>query len=149
MTTYYKQNQLRLQENQRKYEYEKYNSDKEFKLIKRYQSRIDNHFHAYNLPKTLERKAEELLSCSKSFFKTYIEFCLRDTNRARMDLALIDLHHVVPVDTDPSNLNLWHWTNIMPVTETENLKQSNNVDKQKENLHKNRVLRFLQTVKLS
>jgi hypothetical protein len=140
---YYQQNRTRLQENQRKYEYEKYNSDKQHKLFKRYQSRIDNHF------KPDKHKAEELLSCSKAFFTMYVEFCLRDTNRATMDLSLIDLHHIIPVITDPTNLDLWHWTNIMPVTEEENLKQSKNRDKEAEKIHKNRVLRFLHTVQIN
>ena len=141
--SYYQQNQSRLQDSQRKYEYEKYNSDKEFKLIKRFQSRLDNHF------KPSKHKAEELLSCSKAFFKTYIEFCLRDTDRATMDLSLIDLHHVQPVDTDPENQSLWHWTNILPVTEEENLKQSKNRDKDQEKQHKKRILRFLQTIHIN
>jgi hypothetical protein len=140
---YYQQNKARLLEKQREYEYNKYNSDKEHKLFKRYQSRVDNHF---GLGKN---KAEDLLSCSKSFFKNYIEFCLRDTKRATMDLAEIDLHHVVPVNTDPVNINLWHWTNIMPVTESENLQQYSNRDKQKEKTHKSRVLRFLHTIQLN
>jgi len=141
--TYYQQNRTRLQEQQRHYEYIKYNEDKEHKLIKRYQSRVDNHFgtHTY--------KAEDLLSCSKSFFKTYIEFCLRDTNRATMDLTEIDLHHVTPVNTDVADLKLWHWSNILPVTELENLHQSSNRDKQKEKIHKARVLRFLHTIQLN
>jgi hypothetical protein len=141
--SYYLQNQNRLQENQKKYEFEKYNSDTAFKLIKRYQSRIDNHFGCGIY------KAEELLSCSKAFFKTYIEFCLKDTNRATMNLEIMDLHHITPVDTDPENLSLWHFSNIMPVTEEENLKQSKNRDKESEKKHKNRVLRFLHTVHIS
>ncbi len=140
MTSYYRQNQGRLQDNQRKYEYEKYNTDKEFRLIKRYQSRIDNHF---GLGK---HKAEELLSCSKVFFKTYIEFCLRDTNRATMDLSLIDLHHLIAVKNDPANLELWHWTNILPVTEEENLHQGTNIDKSQLEKHQTRLIRFLRSV---
>lgn len=143
MTSYYQLNQARLLEKQRQYEYKKYNEDKEHKLFKRYQSRLNNHFgtHAH--------KAEELLSCSKSFFKSYIDFCLRDTNRATVDLADIDLHHVIPVNTDPTSIALWHWSNIMPVTELENLHQSSNRDKQKEKIHKSRVLRFLHTIHLN
>jgi hypothetical protein len=140
---YYRQNQQRLQENQKTYEYEKYNTNKEHKLFKRYQSRIDNFF---GLGK---HKAEDLLSCLKAFFKVYIEFCLRDTNRATIDLALIDLHHIVPVITDPKNLDLWHWSYIMPVTEEENLKIGKNIDKSKLEIHKNRVLRFLRTIQLT
>ena len=140
--TYYQQNRTRLQEQQRHYEYKKYNEDKEHKLIKRYQSRVDNHLG-------IKYKAEDLLSCSKSFFKTYIEFCLRDTNRATMDLTDIDLHHVIPVNTDVADLKLWHWSNILPVTELENLHQSSNRDKQKEKIHKARVLRYLHTIQLN
>ena len=77
---YYLQNRAKLQDNQRRYEYEKYNSDKEHKLFKLYQSRIDNHFG------TGKYKAEDLLSCLKTFFKTYtaesrkelIEQCAKD-----------------------------------------------------------------------
>ena len=141
--SYYENNQSRIQNNQKKYEFEKYNSDITFKLIKRYQSRIDNHF-GYS-----KHKAEELLSCSKAFFKSYIQFCLKDTSRATIDLAIIDLHHVMPVDTDPNNLTLWHFSNIMPVTEEENLKQSKNRDKESEIKHKNRVLRFLHTIHIN
>jgi len=140
---YYRLNQQRLQEQQRQYEYKKYNEDKEHRLFKRYQSRVDNHFG------TKVYKAEDLLSCSKSFFNTYIEFCLRDTNRATINLTEIDLHHVTPVNTDPEDLKLWHWSNILPVTELENLKQGTNIDKQKEKIHKNRVLRFLHTIQLN
>ena len=140
---YYQQHKNRLQEQQRQYEYKKYNEDNEHRLIKRYQSRINNHFPNNHY------KAEDLLSCSRSFFKTYIEFCLRDTNRATMDLALIDLHHVTPVNIDVTNLTLWHWSNILPVTEEENLKIGTNIDKQGVKTHKARVLRFLHTIQLN
>jgi hypothetical protein len=64
-------------------------------------------------------------------------------------LSLIDLNHITPVSTDPSNLSLWHFSNIMPVTEEENLHQSKNIDKVAEKLQKSRVLRFLHTIHIS
>ena len=141
--TYYSLNRTRLLQKQKEYEQEKYNSDNEFKLIKRYQSRIDNHFI------NTKHKAEDLLSCSSKFFTTYIKFCLSDTNRARIDLGLIELHHVIPVITSPGDLNLWHWTNVLPVLEEENLHQGSNRDKDLEKNHKNRIMRFLLSVQIN
>ena len=143
MTSYYQRNQTKLQDYQKEYEYKKYNSDKEFMFLKRYQSRIDNHFN------TKKYKAEDLLCCSHSFFKMYIEYCLSDTKRARIDLTEIDLHHVIPVNTNPEDLTLWHWTNIFPVIEEENLRQADNRDKNLEKNHQSRIIRFLQKIQIN
>jgi hypothetical protein len=111
-------------------------------LMKRYQSRVNNHFGA-------KYTAQELLSCSPKFFLLYIEFCLRDTDRARADLSTIHLHHVTPVETDPTNKNLWHFSNIMPILDIENLKQGSKRDRDSEQQHEKRVLRFLKTVHIN
>jgi hypothetical protein len=140
---YYLQNQSRLQENQRKYEFEKYNSDTAFKLIKRYSSRIRNHFQSS------EHDVQELLGCSPKFFKLYIDFCLKDTKTTGIDMANIHLHHVKPVQTDPTNLDLWHFTNILPVLDEDNLKQGETRDKNSEAQHLKRIVRFLRTVTIN
>ena len=142
MSNYYQLHRDTLLPKQIEYERDKYENNQEFMLFKRVQSRINNHF------KSEKHKAEDLLSCSPKFFFSYIHFCLKDTRRARIDLSKINLHHVTPLESDPDNLDLWHFTNIMPVLESENLRQGSNRDREKEEEQLRRVIRFLKSIQL-
>ena len=140
---YYMRNRDRLLDKQIKYEREKYNKDLEFKLFKRYQSRLNNHF-GYK-----KYKAEFLLGCSKEFFKKWILFALKDTGKNISMLDELDLHHVKSVNSSPKDLSLWCWMNILPITEKENLQRGDTRDKNEELIQQKRVIRFLGSLLLT
>ena len=73
----------RIRENQRT----KYNNDLEYKLLKRYQSRIDNYFG------TKIHKAEDLLKCTPEFFVNWIVWCKKDMNKSKQPWSSIELGH--------------------------------------------------------
>ncbi len=106
---------------QRKYEYNRYHSDITHHFLKRYQSRANNYFGED------KHKAIDLLKCSPSFFLKWIMFCLSDTHQSRTPLSKIELGHIIPVtffkDKDKDDLSLWHWTNVFPMLESQNLEQ--------------------------
>ena len=123
----------------REYGKNKYDTNTEYKLLKRYQSRIDNHFGASTY------KAEDLLSCSKEFFKLWIDFNLENNK----DYSDIHLAHVRPVTTFNKNpLIAFHWTNVYPLTREQNLRQSDNRDTELEKHQQRQVIKYLQTIKL-
>ena len=93
---YYLDNKDTLLPKIREYGKNKYDNNLEYKLLKRYQSRIDNHFanqQAY--------KAEDLLHCSPEFFVRWIKWCLRDLSKSRYSWDDIEIGHVRPVSTYP------------------------------------------------
>lgn len=121
---------------------EKYNNDIDYKLIKRYQSRIDNIFHQRIYD------AEDVLGCSIEFFRKYLEFCLHTKNLTSDDLDNIHLDHIKPINSfaDKDIPKALNWTNIYPITKDDNLKKADNRIHQLEVDQKNRVLKFIQTI---
>jgi hypothetical protein len=128
----------------REYEKDKYDNDLEFKLIKRYKSRIDNYYQstAYGA-----YRAEDLLGCSRVFFASWIKFNLP----ANTDYSTIHLAHVKPITTYKKTkvTDAFHWTNVTPLTAEQNLRQANNRDIELEKRQRKLVTKFLKTVYLS
>ena len=135
---YYLDNKDILLPKIREYGKNKYDNNLEFKLIKRYQSRLDN--FAPN-----KYKAESVLGCSKEFFKLWIQFNL--PNNA--DYSDIHLAHIRPITTFTKNpVNAFHWTNVYPLTREQNLRQSDNRDTELEKRQQKQVITFLRTITL-
>ena len=141
---YYLKNKDTILPKSKEYQKHKYNNDLKYKLIKRYQSRLDNHFN-----KQLY-KAEDVLKCNAKFFKKWICFCITDTQLYGEPLNNIHLHHVKPINsfTKDNVLQAFHWTNVLPVTEEMNIALGDQRDKVSEKQQTKRVLRFLKKIKL-
>ena len=138
---YYIQNKDTILPRIRAHNKHRYDNDLEFKLLKRYQSRVDNYYRGQR-----KLKAEDLLMCSPEFFVKWIQWCLRDMVRAKHSYDDIEIHHVRPVSTFPDNdLSGWSWINTLPVTQSENLEQGKDRDMGKEKTQIRRVTRFLKS----
>jgi hypothetical protein len=138
---YYLDNKDTILPNIRQYNKDKYDNNLEYKLLKRYESRVDNYFG------TKKYKAEDLLHCSPSFFGNRIKWCLRDLNRSRQSWSDIEIHHVRPVTSfNDDDLSEWNWTNTLPQTETENLQQAENRYPEEEKKQINIVFRYLKSI---
>ena len=141
---YYQNNENPILPKVKEYQKDKYDNNLQYKLIKRYQSRVDNYYNKQIY------KAEDLLKCNSSFFKLWIMYCLEDTNLTNSPIDNIHLHHFRPINTfTKNNVKLgFHWTNVLPVTKESNVDQSDNRDKDNESIQKDRVIRLLSKVKL-
>jgi hypothetical protein len=114
---YYLDHKDKLLPRIREYNKDKYDNNIKYKLLKRYQSRIDNYFGTQN-QNVPRHKAEDLLHCTPQFFVEWIEWCLKDQNRARYSWDNIEIGHVRPVTTfDNNDLTGWCWVNTLPQTE--------------------------------
>ena len=135
--TYYQNNKEHLLEKQKQYEKNKYHNDAEHQLIKRYQSRADNYFGKRSYD------AEELLGCSKEFFKLWVDYNLTVNNLPDYHLA-----HVRPIATynEEQVMEAFHWTNVKVLSPELNLKQKDNRNEEDEKSHAKLVMKFLRSV---
>ena len=76
-----------IKENQQ----DKYENDLEYKLLKRYQSRLDNYFDGKRI-----YDAKDVLGCTIPFFVKFIEFQIKELKLPE-DLKGYDLSHIKPI----------------------------------------------------
>ena len=129
-TTYYQKNKDHLLEKQKEYEKNKYHNDDVHQLLKRYQSRADNYFAGINPVRKYD--AEELLGCSKEFFKLCVDY-----NLSINSIKVYHLAHVRPLATYEQSqiLEAFHWTNVKTLSPELNLKQKDNRNEEDERNH--------------
>ena len=141
---YYQDNKEDILERVRTTQKNRYDNDLEHKLIKRYQSRVNNFFPEEHR----NINAEGTLGCSSNFFKMWITYCLK----GNLNLDNIDLHHVRPLNTFPFEtddlMNAFHWTNVRPILHEINIQQKDKRDYADEHKQKDRVIKFLRTIYL-